>query len=315
VDCYLGSDELMALKGIIPPIGTPVTEEERVDENGLRNLVRYLIEGGVHGIFANGTMGCFALLPDAEQMRLIDIVVDEVRGRVPVIAGVSDTGTKRVIGKVKEVQKLNVDYVTAVPPYYYRLTQEEGKRFFRDIAEASELPVFIYNNPYLTKLDLEIASISELADEPNIVGLKETSQDCNRWTNLFDAMKPKEDFAIFFGTELLMPQCLMMGADGVIGGAHNMAPKVAVELYDAVVGKDYETAFARSHTLKKVCEVFQYGQIWGGFEAALQLLEICDKATFEPYAACSSEDRKKVREILIEAGLLPADDRAKGQAE
>jgi 4-hydroxy-tetrahydrodipicolinate synthase len=305
----------MALKGIVPPIGTPVTADERVDEGGLRNLVRYLIDGGVHGIFANGTMGCFALLSDAEQMRLIDIVVDEVRDRVPVIAGVSDTGTKRVVAKIKEVEKLQADYITAVPPYYYRITQEEGKRFFRDIAGASELPVFVYNNPYLTKLDLDIASIVELADEPNIVGIKETSQDCNRWTNLFDALKQKEDFDIFFGTELLIPQCLMMGADGVIGGAHNMAPKVAVELYDAAIAKDYETAFSKSHTLKKVCEVFQYGQIWGGFEAALQLLGICEKATLEPYAACSAADREKVREILVEAGLLAFDERARGQAE
>lgn len=305
----------MKLKGIIPPIGTPVTEDERVDENGLRNLVRYLIEGGVHGIFANGTMGCFALLSDVEQMRLIDIVVDEARGRVPVIAGVSDTGTNRVIAKIREVEKLNADYITAVPPYYYRLTQEEGIRFFRDIANASGPPVFVYNNPYLTKLDLDIASIATLADEPNIVGLKETSQDCNRWTNLLDMMKPKEDFSIFFGTELLMPQCLMMGGDGVIGGAHNMAPKIAVELYDAVAAGNYDTAFDRSRALKKLCDVFQYGQIWGGFEAALQLLGICDKTTLEPYASCGQDDRENVREILMELGLPLAEERVRSQAE
>lgn len=305
----------MALKGIIPPIGTPVTEEERVDEKGLRNLVRYLIDGGVHGIFANGTMGCFALLSDAEQIRLIDIVADEVNGRVPVIAGVSDSGTKRVISKVKDVQKLKVDYITAVPPYYYKLTQEQGKSFFRDVANASEVPLFLYNNPYLTKLDLDIASIVELADEPNIVGLKETNQDCNRWTNLFDALNGKEDFDLFFGTELLIPQCLMMGADGVIGGAHNIAPRIAADLYDAFIAKDYETAFAKSHDLKKVCEIFQVGDIWGGFEAALQMLGICEKTTIEPYIACNEDDREKVRQILVELGLPIADGMARGQAE
>ena len=305
----------MGLKGIIPPIGTPITEDERVDERGLRNLVGYLIDGGVHGIFANGTMGCFALLTDAEQMRLIDIVVDESAGRVPVIAGVSDSGTKRVIAKVREVEKLKADYITAVPPYYYKLDQDQGKRFFRDVAEASALPVFVYNNPYLTKLDLDVASIVQLAGEPNIVGLKETSQDCNRWTSLFDELESRPDFALFFGTELLMPQCLMMGAAGVIGGAHNMAPKIAVELYDAVVAKDYETAFARSKDLRRVCDIFQYGQIWGGFEAALQLLGICDKTTFAPYASCGKEDREKVREILDALGLLASDARARGQVE
>ncbi|MGD9562434.1 MAG: dihydrodipicolinate synthase family protein [Pyrinomonadaceae bacterium] len=304
----------MGLKGIIPPIGTPVADDERVDEMGLRNLVRYLIEGGVHGIFANGTMGCFALLSDLEQMRLIDIVVDETQGRVPVIAGVSDTGTKRVLTKVKEVEKLKVDYVTAVPPYYYKLTQEQGKGFFRDVAAASGVPVFVYNNPYLTKLDLDIKSIAELADEPNIVGLKETSQDCNRWTDLFEELGNRE-FDLFFGTELLMPQCLMMGADGVIGGAHNMAPRIAVELYDAVCARDFDIALARSRTLKKLCGVFQYGDIWGGFEAALQLLGICDKTTLEPYSSCNAEDRDKVREILVELGLLSSGGQARGQAE
>lgn len=305
----------MALKGIIPPIGTPVTPDERVDEKGLRNLVRYLIDGGVHGIFANGTMGCFALLSDAEQMRLIEIVVDEVGGRVPVIAGVSDSGTSRVIAKVKEAVALKADYVTAVPPYYYRLTQDQGTRFFRDLAQASEVPVFIYNNPYLTNLDLSIGSIVELANEPNIVGLKETNQDCNRWTDLFAELKANDGFRLFFGTELLIPQCLMMGADGVIGGAHNMAPRIAADLYDAVIAKDYETAFAKSDELKRVCGVFKYGDIWGGFEAALQLLGICEKTTVEPYVSCSPEDKESVRRILQELGLPIADGRALGQAE
>ncbi len=305
----------MGLNGIIPPIGTPVLEDERVDEKGLRNLVRYLIDGGVNGIFANGTMGCFALLTDAEQVRLIDIVVDEVKGRVPVIAGVSDSGTKRVISKIKEIEKLKVDYVTAVPPYYYKLTQEQGKSFFRDIANASGVPVFIYNNPYLTKLDLDVASLVELAKEPNIVGLKETSQDCNRWTNLFDAFAGKENFDLFFGTELLIPQCLMMGGDGVIGGAHNIAPRIAADLYEAFAAKDYDTAFAKSRDLKKVCDVFQYGDIWGGFEAALQLLGICDKTTIAPYAACDEDGREKVRQILLDLGLPITDGIARGQAE
>ena len=305
----------MGLKGIIPPIGTPVTGDERVDEKGLRNLVRYLIDGGVHGIFANGTMGCFALLSDAEQIRLIDIVVDEVKGRVPVIAGVSDSGTKRVIGKIKEVGKLKVDYITAVPPYYYKLTQEQGKSFFRDIANASEVPVYLYNNPYLTNLDLDIASIVELAEESNIVGLKETNQDVNRWTNLFDAFSGNKDFDLFFGTELLIPQCLMMGANGVIGGAHNVAPKIAAELYDAFVAKDYDAAFSKSRDLKKVCEVFQIGDIWGGFEAALQLLGICEKTTIAPYVPCDEGGREKVRQILIDLGLPMADGLARGQAE
>ena len=305
----------MKLKGIVPPIGTPVTIDEQVDEKGLRNLVRYLLDAGVHGIFANGTMGCCALLSDAEQFRAIEIVADEVNGKVPVVAGVSDSGTRRVIEKIKAVERLNVDYLTAVPPYYFMLTQESAMSFFRDAAEAAQKPLLLYNNPYLTKFDFTIPSLVELAKEPNIVGLKETNQDCNRWTKLFDAFRGEDDFSILLGTELLIPQGLMMGADGAIGGAHNIAPRLGVELYQAAIEGDYGRAFELSGQLGKVCDIFQYGDIWGGFEAALQLLGVCDKVTLKPYRGATDQDREKVREILNDCGLLRPVTHAKGQAE
>lgn len=302
----------MKLKGIIPPIGTPINNDETVDEAGMRRLVNYMLDGGVNGIFVNGTMGCFALLTDAEQKRAIEIVVDEVGGRVPVIAGVSDSGTKRVLNKIKEIESIKVDYITAVPPYYYRMSQDEGKRFFKDVANASKVPVLVYNNPYLTNLDLDIRSLVELSEEPNIIGFKETNQDCNRWVPLLEEFRDRDDFCTFFGTELLIPQCLMMGADGVIGGAHNMAPRIASDLYRAVKENDYDTAFEKSRSLKKVCDVFKYGNIWGGFETALQLLGVCDKVAFEPFGPASEDDREKIREILEDCGLLVAQSAVEG---
>ncbi|MDQ3667934.1 MAG: dihydrodipicolinate synthase family protein [Acidobacteriota bacterium] len=305
----------MKLRGIIPPIGTPLTSDERVDEAGLRRLVRYLIGAGVHGVFANGTMGCFALLTDREQQRAIEIVVDEVRGRIPVVAGVSDTGTKRVIEKLREIQRLGIDYLTALPPYYFTLSQKSATSFFREIAQAAEKPLLIYNNPYLTKFNLSIEAIVNLGHEPNIVGLKETNQDCNRWVQLIEALRGLEDFSVLLGTELLIPQGLMMGADGAIGGAHNMSPQVAVELYQAVQARDYDLAYELSGRLAKVCKVFDYGEIWGGFEAALQVLGICEKTVCAPYCSATDEDRERVREILEDCGLLQSESLAKGQAD
>lgn len=297
---------------MVPPIGTPLNADETVDEKGLRKLVNHLIDGGVDGVFVNGSMGCFALLTDAEQFRAIEIVADEVNGRVPVVAGISDTGTKRVIEKTKIIEKFKVDYLTAVVPYFFRLTQQQGKRFFQEVSNAAQKPVLIYNNPYLTPLDFEVGTLLELAEEPNIVGLKDSNQDFNRLIGVFEAFRGKEDFTIMLGTELLIPQGLMMGADGAIGGAHNISPKFAAELYAAHLAGDYETAFARSQDLAKICNIFQYGAIWGGFEAALQLLGICEKSVFEPYQKASAEDKEKVREILVDCGLL---NNAKGQAE
>lgn len=290
-------------------------DDESVDEKGLRKLVNHLIDGGVDGVFVNGSMGCFALLTDAEQIRAVEIVADEVNGRVPVVAGISDTSTKRVIEKTKIIEKFKVDYLTAVVPYYFKLTQQQGKRFFQEVASAAQKPVLIYNNPYLTSLDFEVSTLLELAEEPNIVGLKDSNQDFNRLSGLFESFRGKEDFTIMLGTELLIPQGLMMGADGAIGGAHNISPKFAAELYRAHLAGDYETAFAQSRNLAKICSIFQYGSIWGGFEAALQLLGICEKTVFSPYAEATPEDKEKVREILIDCGLLNKESLARGQAE
>ncbi len=294
----------MKLHGMVPPIGTPILEDETVDEKGLRKLVNHLIDGGVDGVFVNGSMGCFALLTDDEQIRAIEIVADEVNGRVPVVAGISDTSTKRVIAKTKQVEKFKVDFVTAVVPYFFRLTQQQGKRFFQEVANASQKPLLIYNNPYLTPLDFEVGTLLELAEEPNIVGLKDSNQDFNRLVGLFDSFRGKDDFTIMLGTELLIPQGLMMGADGAIGGAHNISPKVAADLYAAHLVGDYATATEKSRILAKICNIFQYGSIWGGFEAALQLLGICEKSVFEPYQSATAEEKEKIRDILVDCGCL-----------
>jgi len=293
----------MKLKGIVPPIGTPLTHDERVDETGLRTLVRYLLNAGVHGIFANGTMGIFALLTDSEQMRVVEIVVDEVDRKVPVIAGVSDTGTKRVIEKAKSMQRIGVDYLTTLPSFYYALTRESATRFYRDVAQAVQKPLLIYNNPILTKVNIGLDAVVELSRETNVVGIKETGQDCNRWIQLIEAFRARDDFSILLGTELLAPIGLMLGADGIIGGSHNVAPKVAVELYQAINRREYESAFELSRRLSRLCKIFDFGEVWGGFEAALQYLGICEKATAKPYTSIEPEERQRVVAILKECGI------------
>lgn len=290
----------MRPRGIIPPIGTPLEPDERVDESGLRRLVSYLLDSGVHGIFVNGSMGGFALLTDREQLRAVEIVVDEVNGRVPVIAGASDTGSRRVIEKAKEVEKLGPDYLAILPPYYYRLTQESSIGFFREVAQTVQKPVFIYDNPTAIGFKLDLESIVKLGEEPNIIGIKTSDQDGNFWCQLISRFRCSEEFTVLIGTELLVPIALIMGADGIVGGLHNIAPRIAVEVYRAVQAGDYNRAFELGDRLAKLCQIFSYGEIWGGFEAALQYLGICEKATARPYRSLEPAERKRVEVILKE---------------
>lgn len=293
----------MKLRGIVPPIATPLTSDERVDQVALRKVVNYLIDSGVNGLFVNGTMGAFALLTDAEQQRAVATVVEEVNGRVPVIAGISDTGTKRVIEKGKALETIGADYLAAVPPFYFALSQESATRFYREVAHAMQTPLFLYNNPYLAHFDLSVDSIVELADEPNIVGIKETNQDCNKWVQIFASFRGREDFNILMGTELLIPIALQLGADCIVGGAHNFCAPIAVELYRAFCAKDYSRSTELSEKLAKLCGIFVHGEIWGAFEVALQRLDLANKVTASPYRAPTESERAKVIAILDNCGL------------
>jgi 4-hydroxy-tetrahydrodipicolinate synthase len=290
----------MKLHGIIPPIATPLLSDERVDAVGLRRLVRYLLNAGVHGFFVNGSMGGFALLTDDEQLRAIEIVVEEVGGKVPVIAGAADTSTRRVIEKARRIERLNPNCLVILPPYYYRLTQHNAISFFREVAQNISKPLFIYDNPLAIGFQLNLESIIHLSQESMIVGIKTSSQDVNFWAKLIAEFRHHQNFTILLGTEFLIPIGLMMGADGIVGGLHNIAPKIAVSTYEAVQRKDYEKAFELAHKLSKLWSIFEYGNIWGGFEAALQILGICDKVTASPYSSLSPSEKAKVKLILKE---------------
>jgi 4-hydroxy-tetrahydrodipicolinate synthase len=285
-------------KGIIPPIGMPLTTDERIDENGLRRLVRYLLDSGVHGIFVNSSMGGFALLKDREQFCATEIVVDEVRGRVPIMAGASDTGTARVIEKAKQMQRFGVDYLTILPPYYFLLSQNSALAFYRNVSQAVEKPVIVYDNPTLVGSRLTLDTLIELSNESNIIGIKESYQDCNHWFQLLSRLRHKPNFSVLLGTEFLIPVGLLMGADGIIGGLHNIAPRLAVDAYQAVQKGETDKALELSQKLCMLAKIFDYGEIWGGFEAALQYLKICEKITAEPYFAPSSEEKSKVNTLL-----------------
>ena len=296
----------MKLRGIVPPIGTPLTPDERVDITGLRKLVRYLLSAGVDALFVNGTMGIFALLSDTEQLRAVETVVDEVGGRVPVVAGVSDTGTKRVIEKAKQVESMGVDYLTTLPPFYYLLTQESCVNFYREVSAAAAKPILIYNNLTFTKFNLSLDSIALLSDVPNIVGIKETNPDCGRWTQLANTVGQAKNFSVLIGTEILPHVALMLGADGIVAGSHNVGPHIAVDLYRAMKTNNFPAALELAEKLRSLNKIFEYGEIWGAFEVALNHLGICEKATASPYRSVNQEERAKIETILNECGINSA---------
>ena len=203
-------------KGVVPAIGTPLTSDDRVDEAGLRRLTRYLVDAGVSGILANGTMGGFAFLTDEEQLRGVAIVVDEVNGAVPVIGGIGETSTSRAVRKVSQMRAFGVKYLSVLSPYYFYATQEQLIAYFSEIAAAVDLPVFLYDNPVMTKNPIHPESVAQLCERvPNIAGVKESNQDCVNLQQLINVMRGVDHFSILTGSEFLILVGLQMGCDGL----------------------------------------------------------------------------------------------------
>jgi 4-hydroxy-tetrahydrodipicolinate synthase len=285
--------------GVVPPIGTPVTSTDTVDEKALRRLVRYLVDAGVNGILANGTMGGFAFLTDEEQIRAVSIVVSEVNGQIPVMGCIGETSTSRAIRKAKQIAKEGVDQLTILAPYYFFATQDNLYNYFSDIAGAVDLPVYLYDNPVMTKNHIHPETVARLrADVSHIVGIKESNQDYTNLQKLIDLNK-SDDFCILTGSEFLIVVGLQMGCDGFIGGLHNICPHIAVALYRAFCKGDLEAARRFQRDLASVWELFRYGNIWGAFDEALRYLGLAECATGAPYRSrITPEEAAKVRGIL-----------------
>jgi len=295
----------MKPKGIVVPIVSPVDEDERIDEPALRRLTRYLIDSGVHGLLVNGTTGCFAHLEDREQLRSLEIILDEVNSRIPVIANVGEPGTVRALRKAREMELLRPDYLALLAPFYNPMSQAELKRFYERVAGEVKTPAFIYNNPSTTKNDLAVETVVALSENPQLVGIKDSAQDFGKWLHMVRALRGK-NFSVMVGTDDLAAAALAAGCDAVIGAVPNFCPWIAVRLYEAVREGNMSLASELQEALSSLCEILRL-DFWGGLELALRHLGLCQKIALHPFASIGDPlIRSKVIGILNKH-LKPAD--------
>lgn len=287
------------LVGVVPPIGTPLRDNDQVDEPSLRRLTRYLLNAGVNAIFANGTMGGFAFITDSEQLRAVATVVSEVNGRLPVLGGVGETSTSRAVRKAREIAQEGVTHLSVLPPFYFSANQEHLYAYFSEVAAAVDLPILLYDNPALTKNHIHPETVARLREQvPNVIGIKESNADCINLQKLI-TLNESDNFSILTGCEFLIVVGMQMGCDGFVGGLHNLVPHLAVALYKAYMSGDLALARSLQHDLIEAWQLFRYGNIWGAFDEALRHLGIAERATGAPYiSTLSPEDAKKVAFIV-----------------
>jgi len=282
----------MQFGGIIPPVVTPIDENERVDEDAMRTVVRHLLQSGVHGIFVLGSTGEFAHLTDDEKKRAIEIVLSEVNGRVPVLVGVAEAGTKRSIFWAKEAQRLGANGIVAAPPFYYPLGEAEIENHYQALASECGLPILLYHIPSTTKVRFSIGLIERLAEVPNIIGIKDSTGDLTFVLNLIDRTCERP-FLVFQGQDDLLALTLLYGAHGGINSSANLVPSWFVALYEAARRGEANLAIAWQRKINELIRHLETISFLPALKMALHLKGLIHpfvSAPFIPFPESRKEE-------------------------
>ncbi|CAG7645386.1 dihydrodipicolinate synthase family protein [Paenibacillus allorhizosphaerae] len=234
---------LPKLTGVIPPVITPMKSDYSVDEEALRGLVRYMQSCHVDGIFAMGTAAESPMLTREQRLRGLLAVREECKGKSPLLVGVMETSTARVLELVKEAEEIGADAVVAVSPYFFRVKPKEIVKHFAAIREATELPIVIYNVPAYTGNPIDAETVYEIAQFPGVVAFKDSSGNMPQFQKTIRLTRHMEHFSVLQGVQVLSVISLQMGAAGLIPGVANMIPRQMVRLYEAVKSGRLEEAY------------------------------------------------------------------------
>ena len=229
------------VKGIIPPLTTPFTVNGNVYEAGLRRLVEFQVKKGVHGLFICGTYGSGPIMTTEQRKKVHEIVVDQTKGRITVIAHVGTTSTAQSIELARHAEAVGADYVASVSPYYHRHDERAVVQYFRALAKAVDLPVYVYNNPKASGVTITPSFLHHLA-EVGIRGIKDSGFSFIELTHFMLALEDKPDFRFIVGTEALALPAWMVGAKGSVSGLANAFPELMVKLWDVFQAGQYKEA-------------------------------------------------------------------------
>lgn len=296
--------EIDHIKGVIPPIITPVDARENIDPGGLKRVIDHVIDGGVHGVFVLGSNGEFYGLDFENQKRAIEITVAHVNGRVPVYAGASAITTKECIKLAELAEKEGADAVTVLTPMFINPSETEMYDHFVAIAHSTRLPVLLYNNPGKTNNNISIDLLNKLARVDNIVGIKNTNLNFSQTIRYLHETKDNENFKILAGTDYYIYSTLMHGGVGCVAGTANVAPRLVVEIYDRFIAGDYSGALEAQNNLIPLRNTYSYGSFPVVMKDCLNLMGLDVGHPVKPINHCSKERMQALTKVLTKLNLM-----------
>jgi 4-hydroxy-tetrahydrodipicolinate synthase len=282
--------------GIIPAMVTPVTQEDEINETALRKLTDYLIDGGIHGVFAIGSQGEFWAFTAEEKRRVWEVVVEQTAGRAPVYAGTAAPTTREAIQLTQSAEDCGVDAVSILTPYFISPNENELYDHYKAIADATSLPIVLYSNPARTGVAISPKLISRLSEIENIVGIKDSSGDVQLTMQYID--QTADDFAILMGRDTLIYVGLLIGAKGAIAATGNVVPGLVAQIYDRFISGDHEGAKAAQEALAPLRHAFAWGTFPVVIKEAVDLIGLQAGPARLPVGPMNAEQRERLREVL-----------------
>jgi len=297
----------LPLKGIIPPVITPLVDNNKLDIKGLEKLLEKLVTGGVHGLFLLGTTGEAPSLSYELRKEFIKRSCDQINHRIPIMVGITDTSFDGSLEIAEYSKSVGVDAVVVAPPYYMPISQAEMVVYLENLVPKLPLPLLLYNMPSHTKLHMAIKTV-KVAKDLGAIGIKDSSGDMFYQSSLIEEFKDSPDFAIITGTELFIPETILQGGHGAIAGGANMFPRLFVDLYEASLAHDFDKISALRETVMKIYNtIYSVGKTSSkyikGIKCALAAMGVCNDYVALPLRKFEGEDKQKIEEYIEELSV------------
>jgi dihydrodipicolinate synthase/N-acetylneuraminate lyase len=299
------------LRGVVPPMITPLLDRDELDAAGLERLVEHILAGGVSGLFILGTTGEAPGLSDRLRCQLIERTCRHVSGRVPLLVGITDTAFAESVHLACKAAEAGAQAVVVAAPYYFAASQPELAAYLQRLVGAVPLPVFLYNAPAYTRHFLELDTVRRLSELPNVLGVKDSSLNMVYFHKLLRLFGDRGDFTLLVGPEELMAEAVLLGGHGGMCGGANIYPNLYVDLCRAAASGDLERVQRLQSRVMQISATAYHvaaedSGYLRGLKCAVSLMGVCGDFMAEPFQAFGPLERAEVRRHLVAAGLLEA---------
>ena len=289
-----------AFRGIFTPNLVPLDEGGAIRESELRRYTDWLIERGVHGLYPNGSTGEFTRFTPEERRRIIEIMVDQVGGRVPILAGAAEANVRETLAACEHYAALGVRAVAIVSPFYYKLSPESVYAYFKEIGDHTPVDVTLYNIPMFAS-PIDVPTLQRLAGEcERIVAIKDSSGELPFMMEMIEAVRPlRPDFAFLTGWDAALMPMLLIGCDGGTNATSGIAPELTRALYDATRAGDLERARTLQYDVRRLFDAaFSSADFPEGFRIALEIRGIDPGPGRQPLSPAQHAARPEIRKRL-----------------